>query len=110
MLYYILNTILWTLAFFGVIELIKEIVNSKMKEKENYIMLLVKNEEDSIEGVIRKIILKIKSDKIQDVKKIIIIDLGSKDKTNEILKMLELDYDIIKIVDFNEYEKFYKKV
>ncbi len=102
MVYYIINTVLWTLALFGVIELIKEIVNSKTKRKNNYIVILVKDEENCIEWIIRKIIIKIKSDKIQDVKKIIVVDLGSEDTTKEIVEKLALDYNIIKIVDITK--------
>ena len=44
MIYYILNTILWTLAFYGIIELVKEIFDSVYKSKKENLIIFVKNE------------------------------------------------------------------
>lgn len=99
MVYFILNTILWTMAFYGIIELAKQIFNSIYKGKKEYLIILVKNEEKNIEWTIRKILIKIKMENIKNIEKIIIIDLGSNDNTKEILEKIEKDYAIIKFVD-----------
>ncbi len=99
MIYYILNTILWTLAFYGIIELVKEIFDSVYKSKKENLIIFVKNEEENIEWKIRKLLIKIKLENIKNIEKIIIIDLGSEDKTKEILEKFEKDYAIVKLVE-----------
>ena len=99
MIYYILNTILWTLAFYGIIELVKEIFDSVYESKKENLIIFVKNEEKNIEWKIRNLLIKIKLENIKNIEKIIIIDLGSEDKTKEILEKFEKDYAIVKLVE-----------
>ena len=59
----------------------------------------MKNEEETREWKIRKLLIKIKLENIKNIEKIIIIDLGSEDKTKEILEKFEKDYAIVKLVE-----------
>ena len=96
MIYYILNTILWTLAFYGIIELVKEIFDSVYKSKKENLIIFLNNEEENIEWKIWKLLIKIN---LENIKNIVIIDLGSEDKTKEILEKFEKDYAIVKLVE-----------
>ena len=106
MLEFVLNTIFWTLAFYGFFELVKNIVYittyTKLKADGMHIIITVKNQEDKIEGVLRSTLFKILYGKEEYIQNIIVADLQSQDKTKEIAKKMEQDYDIIKVVSWKE--------
>ena len=60
---FILNTIFWTLALYGLYEIIKNIIYintyTRFKSKGIYLIIGVKNQEDIIEGFLRSILFKI---------------------------------------------------
>lgn len=103
---FILNTVLWTLAFYGLFELIKNIIYistyTKLKANGIYLILAVKNQEEKIEGFIRSILFKICYGKEECLKNIIIADLKSQDNTKQIAKKLEQDYEMIKVTSWKE--------
>lgn len=103
---FILNTVLWTLAFYGLFELIKNIfyisTYTKLKANGIYLILAVKNQEEKIEGLIRSILFKILYGKEECFKNIIVADLKSKDNTKQIAKKLEQDYEILKVTNWKE--------
>ncbi|MBR3255191.1 MAG: glycosyltransferase [Clostridia bacterium] len=106
MLEFVLNTIFWTLAFYGFFELVKNIIYittyTKLKADGMHIIITVKNQEDKIEGVLRSILFKILYGKEEHIQNVIVADLQSQDKTKEIAKKIEKDYDIIKVVSWKE--------
>ena len=106
MVEFILNTIFWTLAFYGLFELIKNVlyisVYTNLKANGIYLILAVKNQEDKIEGFLRSILFKILYGKEENIKEIIVADLKSNDKTKDIAKKMEQDYDIIKVTSWKE--------
>lgn len=61
MLDFILNGIVWVLALYGFIEIVKTIyyacVYSKIKTEGIYFIIAVKNQEEQIEGFMRSILL-----------------------------------------------------
>ncbi len=63
MLEFVLNTIFWTLALYGLVEIIKNIIYittyTKMKADGIYVIIAIKNQEDKIEGFLRSILFKI---------------------------------------------------
>ena len=65
-------------------------------------------EKENIENFLRALIFKILYGKEDEVKEIKIIDLDSKDRTLEILKKMEQDCDLIKVVDENEFSEWVK--
>lgn len=103
---FIINSILWTLSLYGLFELIKQIVNiityTNLRADGIYIIIGVKNQEEKIEGFLRSSLFKILYGKEEYLKNIIIADLGSTDKTKEIINKMSLDYDCVKIVNWNE--------
>lgn len=103
---FILNSILWTLALYGLIEIIKTIINiytySNLKSDGIYIIVAVKNQEDKIEGFLRNFLFRIIYGKEESVKDIIVADLDSTDDTINILNKLQKDYDEIKVANWKE--------
>ena len=91
---FILNTIFWTLALYGLFEIIKNIIYistyTKFKSDGIYLIIAVKNQEEKIEGFLRSVIFKILYGKDEYLKNIIVADLKSTDKTKEIVKKLNL--------------------
>ena len=65
-----------------------------------YFIIAVKNQEEKIEGFMRSILFRILYGKEDNVKNVIITDLGSNDKTKVIAKKLEEDYNFIKLMDW----------
>ena len=103
MLDFILNGIVWVLAIYGLIEIIKTIyyacICSKIKTNGIYFIIAVKNQEEQIEGFMRSIIFRILYGE-ENINDIIISDLGSTDKTKEILEKLQEDYKFINLLDW----------
>ena len=102
---FILNTIFWTLALYGLYEIIKNIIYintyTKFKSKGIYLIIGVKNQEDVIEGFLRSILFKIYG-REDYFKNIIVADLESTDKTKEISKKLSKEYECLKVVSWKE--------
>lgn len=109
---FILNSLLWTFAIYGFIEILKTILKFntyKIKSSDGiYLALIVKNQEKNIENFLRSLIFKILYGKEDEVKEIKIIDLDSKDRTLEILKRMEQDCDLIKVVNEDEFSEWVK--
>ena len=103
---FILNTIFWTLALYGLYEIIKNIIYintyTKFKSKGIYLIIGVKNQEEVIEGFLRSLLFKILYGKEEDFKNIIVADLESTDKTKEISKKLAKEYECLKVLTWKE--------
>ena len=106
MMEFILNTIFWTLAIYGFFEIIKNIIDlftyTKFQSDGIYLIIAVKNQEEKIEGFLRSSLFKILYGKEEYLKNIIVADLKSTDKTKEIAKKLEAEYDCLKITTWKE--------
>ncbi len=103
---FILNTIFWTLAIYGFFEIIKSIVNifayTNFQSDGIYIIIAVKNQEEKIEGFLRSSLFKILYGKEEYLKNIIVADLKSDDRTKEIAKKMEMEYDCLKVITWKE--------
>jgi len=103
---FIINSILWTLALYGLFELIKQIIYmctyTKLRADGTYLIIAVKNQEEKIEGFLRSSLFKIFYGKEEYIKDIIVTDLGSTDKTKDILNKLSIEYDNIKNINWKE--------
>lgn len=103
---FVINTILWTFALYGLFELIKQIIYmytyTNMKADGIYIIIAVKNQEERIEGFLRSSLFKLLYGKEEYVKDIIVADLDSKDKTKEILNKMSLDYECVRVTNWRE--------
>ena len=103
---FIINAILWTLAFYGLFELTKQIINiltyTNLRADGIYIIIGVKNQEERIEGFLRSSLFKILYGKEECIKDLIVADFGSTDKTKEIIGKMSLDYDCVKTTNWKE--------
>ncbi len=103
---FIINGIVWTLALYGLIEIIRQILYilsyTKLKSDGTYIIVATKNQENTIECFMRTLLFRIIYGKEENIKDIIVVDLDSEDKTPEILKKLSKDYEYLKVSDWNE--------
>ena len=106
MLEFIVFGIVWTLALYGFIEIIKTVyfylIHTKLHSDGIYLIVATKNQEEKIEGVLRSILFRFIYGKEENINDIIVTDLGSKDKTPEIIEKLGKDYDFIKILSWKE--------
>ena len=101
-----LNIIFWTLAIYGLFEIIKTIVYictyTRFQSDGIYLIIAVKNQEEEIEGFLRSSLFKILYGRENYIKNIIVADLKSEDKTKEIVKKLEKEYDCLKVINWKE--------
>lgn len=106
----IFETIMWILSIYGLIEIIKLLIvcklNNIQKDNNIHIIVTVKNQENNIEGFIRTVMLKSLKD---NMKKILVVDLNSKDKTKEILQKLSEENEIINLVTWEECKSIVEK-
>ena len=111
---FILNTILWTLALYGLFEIIKTIINiytyTNLKSDGIYVIIAVKNQEQKIEGFMRSFIFRLIYGKEEFIKNIIVTDLDSKDETVNILNKLEKDYECIKVTNWKECREIIESI
>ena len=103
---FILNLILWTLALYGLFEIIKNVIYiftyTNLRADGIYLIVAVKNQEDRIEGFLRSILFRFLYGKEEYVKDIIVTDLDSKDGTAQILDKIEKDYECVKVTNWRE--------
>ena len=103
---FIIKAIVWTLAFYGLFEIIKSIiyisVHTRLNSDGIYMMIGVKNQEQEIEGILRSIVFKILYGKEESIKDIIVVDLDSIDNTKQIIQRLEQECKCIKVVNWKE--------
>lgn len=103
---FIINSILWTFALYGLFELIKQVIYmctyTNLKADGIYIIIAVKNQEEKIEGFLRSSLFKIFYGKEECIKDIIVADLNSTDKTKEIVDKMSKDYECVKTANWKE--------
>lgn len=102
----ILNAIIWTLAIYGLFEIIKTIIYiysyTNLKSDGIYLIIAAKNQENKIEVFLRSILFRFLYGKEDYIKDIIVTDLDSSDSTTDILYKLQSDYECIKVVNWRE--------
>ena len=108
MLSFIIQTVIWTLILYIGFEIMRIIIyyliSPKVKQENEYMIITVRDGEEYIEGYLRLLIFNVLYGKENYIKQILIMDLGSKDNTRNIIKKLELQYKCIKLIDFEEFK------
>lgn len=103
---FIVSATVWTLALYGLFEIIKTIVYicsyTNLKSDGIYMIIAVKNQENKIEGFLRSILFRFLYGKEDYIKDIIVTDLDSNDNTMKILEKLQGDYECIKVANWRE--------
>ena len=103
---FIINVIFWTLAIYGLFEIVKNIIYistyTNFKSDGIYVIIAVKNQEEKIEGFMRSALFKLLYGRDDYVKNIIVADLESTDHTKEISKKLSKEYECLKVLSWKE--------
>ncbi|MCL2355268.1 MAG: hypothetical protein FWC68_05340 [Oscillospiraceae bacterium] len=103
---FVVNGVFWVLAIYGLIEIIKTVIdcftNTDLSAEGIYIIVTVKDGEEKIEGFIRSFLSKLLYEKERVSTNIIITNLDSKDKTEEILQKLKQEYRNIQFTTWEE--------
>lgn len=111
---FIINTTLWTLALYGLIEIIKTLyyaISYKNTKPDGiYLIIAVKNQENKIECFLRSILFRFLYGKEDNINNIIVTDLNSEDSTRVILDKLSKDYDCIDILNWIECKNFIENI
>jgi len=93
------------LAIYGLFEIIKNIIYictyTNLNSKGTYLMVAVKNQEESIECYLRNLLFRIIYGK-EEVKNVFVVDLNSKDNTKKIVEKLEKEYEQINLINWKE--------
>lgn len=100
----VLHTLVYILAIYGLIEIIKTIIYimefTNLNDNGIYIIIGVKNQEKQLEGILRSILFKIMYGKEENIKKVILADLDSTDNTMKKLRGFKKDYETVKITNW----------
>ncbi|MDD3766126.1 MAG: glycosyltransferase [Eubacteriales bacterium] len=92
-------------ALFGVIQLVKNIINEISRYNNDFfIVISVKNQQDHIEEIIRTTVWK-SLNKLggREVPQIYVVDCGSTDDTLAILERICRDYEFVTVMSREEY-------
>ena len=104
MLEFIKDGLILIFAIYGMIEIIKSIyyicTYTKLESDGIYFIIAVKNQEEKIEYFLRSILFRMIYGKEEYIQNVIVTDLGSSDKTKEIIEKLSTDYKNIDLVDW----------
>ena len=107
MLDFALTSILWILALYGLIEIIKTIIHIHKCPKISFngtsFVMTVRNQENNIEYFLKLFIYKILYYNL-NIPEIIIVDLDSTDNTIKVLKEFAKDFYFITVLTFDEYK------
>ena len=102
---FVVSIIVWTLALYGLFEIIKNIVYictyTKLNTDGIYFLVVVKNQEENIEGFLRNLLFRIIYGK-EELKNILVVDLNSKDNTKKIVENLEKEYEQINLLNIKD--------
>lgn len=111
---FIVTTVIWTLALYGLFEIIKNVIYicsvTKLKSDGIYMVIAVKNQANKIEGFMRSILFRLLYGKEDYIKNIMIADLDSEDETKQILDRMQKEYDILKVIDWKDCKEMIENV
>ena len=104
---FVLTSILWILALYGLWEIIKTVIHIHRYPKISFngtsFIITVHNQENNIEYFLRLFIYKILYYNLE-IPEIIIVDLDSSDNTLNILRKFAKDFYFINVLTLDEYK------
>ena len=108
-----ITIVIWTLALYGLFEIIKNIIYictyTKLNSNGMYFIIAVKNQEEKIECFLRNILFKIIYGK-EEIKNILVVDLNSKDNTKKIIENLSKEYEQINLLTLKECKELIENI
>ncbi len=109
----VVSIIFWTLALYGLYEIIKNVIYiytyTKLNSKGIYFIVAVKDEENNIEYYLRRLLFKIIYEK-EEIETVFVIDLNSRDNTRKIIENLEKEYDNLKLISLKECKELLESI
>lgn len=110
MVRFIAEFIICLFAVYGAVCLGSEIAQmfwKKGNKNKNIagLLLVVKNQEECIEGMIRSIFQYKFMDKILSGARLVVVDMGSCDRTVELLQRLRREYGNMEVLEYDERER-----
>ncbi|HHV29558.1 hypothetical protein [Acetivibrio mesophilus] len=102
------------LAAYGLMTLIHEILISIKQHNKGYrnsqvkLVLIVKNQGETIEGVLRNVLPRDFIRKLMPEGKLLVLDMDSNDDTMDILRKLEKDYECLEVLRKSEKELIFR--
>lgn len=102
------------LAAYGLMTLIHEILISIKQHNKGYrnsqvkLVLIVKNQGETIEGVLRNVLPRDFIRKLMPGGKLLVLDMDSNDDTMDILRKLEKDYECLEVLRKSEKELIFR--
>lgn len=108
---YIINCILWILALYGAIEIIKNLIYihncNNIKTDGISLIVGVRNQEDTIEGFLRTLNFRLLYGKENYIENILVLDLNSTDNTKHIIEKFSSDYSNVTFLNWKEFEEIF---
>jgi len=113
MLNNIFEGLIYIFAVYGAVTIIFNFINfviryRSVENKGVKLVLIVKNQEKTIEGIIRNIYSKDTTGRMMCSERVTVLDMNSADQTLEILKKLEQDYEHLDVLTENERDKIFE--
>lgn len=113
MLKIVFEVIVCIFATYGFVIFLHELLltykqNMKYKSSMIRLVLIVKNQGEVIEGVLRNILHRDFVRKLMPAGRLTVLDMGSNDDTIDILRKLEEDYECIQVLKKSEKESLFK--
>lgn len=106
MLDFILTSILWILALYGLFEIIKTIIHIRKYPKISFtgtsFVITVHNQENNIEYFLRLLVYQMLYYNL-NIPEVIVVDLDSTDNTLDILRAFAKDFNFITVLSLEEY-------
>lgn len=108
-----ISIIIWTLALYGLFEIIKNIIYictyTHLNSDGVYFIIAVKNQEEKIECFLRNLLFRIIYGK-EEIKNILVVDLNSKDNTKKIIENLSKEYEQINLLTLKECKEIMENI
>ncbi len=107
------EVVICVFAAYGFITLVYELILS-VKHKIKYensmirLVLVVKNQGDVIEGVLRNILPRDFIRKLMPGGRLTVLDMGSRDDTMDILRRLEREFECVEVLKKSEKETLFR--
>ena len=108
-----ISIIIWTLALYGLFEIIKNIIYictyTKLNSNGMYFIIAVKNQEEKIEYFLRNLFFRIIYGK-EEINNILVVDLNSKDNTKKIVENLSKEYEQINLLSWKDCKELIENI
>ena len=105
---------LWVFAIFGFFYFLLRTFATldlyrQKKQRGHALIISARNQEDVIEGIVRGLIIKAGLDSTEEkLLHILLLDMGSMDETNRIMKNLSKNYSVVKMMKPDDLSRYLK--